>query len=185
MRKVAWLSVLLGGCVIGGGERSWVFDGATGLRVELASGSILVGPSMDDQLRLAFDGGGVGQPAHPDAVQASDGFVSLLASDGLGGGDVDARVPGGIPIEAFLDQGDITVELAEPADVVLCVAAGSVTLVVPPGRYDLDLDIGAGSISQGVVDDPSAPYRLSVCAGAGDLSVSTGVVESTSTADGG
>lgn len=171
--RQAWWTVFLVGCVVGGGDRSWVFDGATALHVELASGSIVVTPSMDDRLRLAFDGGGVGQPARPVVDQLDDGTVTLLASDGIGGGDVDARVPAGIPIEAELDQGDISVTLEAPADVFLCVAAGSVDLVVPPGDYRLDLDVGAGSISAGVVESEGADHLLSVCAGAGDVTVRT------------
>lgn len=173
MRYGLW-AVLLGGCAIGGGEGSWVFDDASALRVELASGEVVVGPSEDGAVRLAFDGGGIGQAARPEVGQGSDGAVELLASDGLGGGDVEAQVPGGLPITVLLDQGDIEVELEEPADVFLCVGAGSVELVVPPGAYRLDLDVGVGSVSDEIVHDPDAEHALTLCSGAGDVSVSAG-----------
>ncbi len=166
------VALLLGGCVVGGGEGSWVFDGATGLRIELASGEVSVTPSEDGALRLAFDGGGIGQAARPEVGQEG-GEVELLASDGLGGGEVDARVPPGIPIEVLLDSGEIAVELVAPADVFLCVATGSVDLVVPAGAYRLDLDVGVGSVAEEIVHDPDAEHAIALCAGAGDVTVRT------------
>jgi hypothetical protein len=160
------------GCFVGGGEQVVAFESATSLSVSLANGSVTIEPTEDGDTVVEWDGGGIGRAAFPEIEQHLDGGVSVDARGQLGGGDVVVHVVPGIPIDVLLDRGDIAVTLAAPADLDLCVAAGSVEVELPPGDYDLDVAAGAGDVTLEVPDVDGAATRISVCAGAGSIDIS-------------
>lgn len=166
-----WIVVAGSGCVVGGGEVSYRFDDAAALSVSLANGSVTVDPSEDGSTVLEWDGGGLGRAASPEVSLGPDRTVRFDARGQLGGGDLVAHVAPGLPVTVLLDRGDVDVALDAPADLDLCVAAGSVTVEVPPGPWDLDVSLGAGEVSLGVDDTDGAPFTLAICAGAGDVSI--------------
>lgn len=171
------------GCVVGGGEVTETFTGATALSISLASGSVTVDSSPDDALVVGWDGGGVGKAANPDIAQDADGVVTVEARGQLGGGDVTASLPAGVPLSVLLDRGDVTVTLAAPSDLDLCVGAGSVTVAVPDDvDWDLDLAMGAGGITLGIPDVDGAEHTITVCEGAGSVDVQPYVPATSSSA---
>jgi len=176
-RWLAWLAPLLlaTGCVVGGGEQTYRYDGLTGITIELGSGEVEVLGQPDGccETEVNLDLGGVGQKAaRGDLEVGPDGWLTVDAKGLLGGGDILAFVPAGLPVEVLVDRGDVLVALERPADVHACAAAGEVTIEVPEGAYDLDLRGGAGEVStEGVVHDPSAVHTIVGCVGAGELSV--------------
>jgi hypothetical protein len=163
----------LAGCWVGGGEGDWTFDGASSLEIDLGSGDVIVGSSGDEATWVGWDGGGVGKAARPDVFQDASGAVIVDARTLLGGGDIEALVPSALPIDVLVDRGSASIELADPANVTVCVGAGDVSIGIPPGNYRLDLDLGAGSISSDIVHSDGAPYSIDVCAGAGSIDVHT------------
>ncbi|MEQ1564667.1 MAG: hypothetical protein ABMA64_03430 [Myxococcota bacterium] len=166
-----WIGLWLAGCVVGGGESSWTFQGATSMTASLANGDLRVWSSGGPETLVTYDGGGVGRAALPDVWQDSDGSVHADGGGQLGGGDLDVWVSDGIPVAGFLDRGDLSVELTAPADIEACVGAGSVSIGVPAGAYALEIDAGVGSVDLEIVDDPSAAHTIHVCVGAGDIDV--------------
>jgi hypothetical protein len=164
------LALLLSACVVGGGERSWLFEDATALSVALGSGEVTVVSSPDAAAVVAWDGGGVGQAANPDVWQ-DGGCVFVDAKGGLGGGELEVEVPAGASVTAHLSRGEITITLDAPADIDACVGAGEITIEVPPGAYALDLQMGAGEISSDITHDAGAEHVIRACAGAGEVTV--------------
>jgi hypothetical protein len=183
MRFTILVAAGAGGCLVGGGEVTETFTGATALSIELASGSVTVDSSGDDTLTVSWDGGGVGKAAaSPTIAQDGDGVVTVEARGQLGGGDIGAKVPAGVPVAVLLDRGDVTVRLSAPADLDLCVGAGSVSVQVPDDvDYDLDLAVGAGSVTLGIPDVDGADFVISVCEGAGSIEVQPFVAGATTT----
>lgn len=176
MRAMAWVTVALASaCVVGGGERTVVQDDVAGLRIELGNGEIdlvdlaTAGRTTTVHLEL----GGIGpRAARGETYVDADGWLVIDAGGALGGGEIEATVPPGLPVELFVDRGEVTVQRRVVGDVLACVGAGELTVEVPEGPYRLDLDGGAGSVvSVGVWDAPDAEAALSLCVGAGDLSV--------------
>jgi len=176
LRALAALTLTLAtGCVVGGGQQSYEFHDLSGITIELGNGEVMVDGSHDAccATELTLDLGGVGsRTARGDVEVGDDGWLMVDARGLLGGGEIDARVPAGLPVEVLVERGEAQIELDAPADVYACVAAGEVYIEVPEGAYDLDLGGGAGQVStEGVVHDPDAPHRIGACVGAGEVSV--------------
>ena len=92
MRTPVFL-LLLPACVVGGGERSWSFEEARAVSVELANGSVDVMTHDEDHVRIEWSGGGVGNGGVPDCSLV-DGVVKVDANGGLlSGGDFWITVP--------------------------------------------------------------------------------------------
>jgi hypothetical protein len=167
--------VMATGCVVGGGEQTYHFDDLAGVRIELGSGDVEVFGEEDRHgSEITLDIGGVGKKnARGELLVGDDGWLTVDANGGfMGGGDIEAWLPAGMPVEVFVERGDATVFLERPADVVACVAAGSVTIEVPMGAYRLDLNGGAGAVStQDVWGDDEAVHSIEACVGAGDVDV--------------
>jgi len=162
------------GCVVqvGGGQAEWTFRSPSAVEIDVANGDIRVASSYDDRLVARWDGGGLGDNAHPDVHELSDGTIVIDANGGVaGGGTVEVDVPGGTELALTVDRGSIDVRLDEPADIFACAGAGSVSLDVPPGPYRLELGAVVGVIDNGILDVPDAPYTIEVCVGAGDVQI--------------
>lgn len=170
-KGAALLAMVTTGCVIRGTDRDWTFDDATSLHLELGSGDVDVVNSVDGTTHVAYDGGGVGKSGRPNVNQRDDGSVVADARNVLGGGDFTAEMAEGIPLTVIVDRGDVTIELDVASDVDACVGAGDVSIGVPPGTYDLQLDAGVGTIDLAIVDEPGAAHVIHACAGAGSLDI--------------
>ena len=166
---VGVLALGLVGCVVGGGEESsWTFDEVTAVDVSMKSGGITIWSAHEDQLAIWYDGGGLGGAARPEVFQA-DGTVVVDGRGGLGGGNLEIEVPAGVPITAILDRGDMNILLDVPSDIDACLAAGELSIGVPPGPYDIEVEAGAGRVSIELEDDPDAEHFIRACAGAGEI----------------
>ncbi len=164
------------GCVVGGGTQVHRYDDLEGIAIELGSGDVAVWGEADraSETEVLLDLGGIGQDtARGTLTLQPNGWLHVDARGGpLGGGDIEAWVPAGLPVEVLVERGDVDVVQERPADVNACAAAGSVHIEVPAGGYRLDLDGGAGSIeSSGVWDEPGAKHVITACFGAGDVEV--------------
>ena len=164
------------GCVfaVGGGESEWSFTSPTRAEVQVANGDINARSSLDDRLVVRWDGGGLGDNARPDVRELANGTVIIDADGGIaGGGTVDLDVPPGTTLDLVVDRGSIDVMLDEPTSLFACVGAGSIDITVPEGPYRLEVGAGIGVISTGIIPDPSAPYVIEVCVGAGDVQINS------------
>jgi hypothetical protein len=166
---LGWVILGAAGCVVGGSEGVHEFASATSLSMELGNGEALIVSSPDSALRVRYDGGGIGRAARPEIVRDDDGAVWVDGGGPLGGGDLEIEVPAGIPVRAEVDRGELTIELSSPADLHACVGAGELSIGVPAGSYDLQIQAGAGEVELGLVNDPSAEYSIFACAGAGEI----------------
>jgi hypothetical protein len=94
------------------------------------------------------------------AVRGASGPVRLRAASG----NVVASGLRGPAARAEVESGDIRLAFASPPRAVdVLVASGDATIVVPPGRYRLDVRAGPGGVrTVGVVSDPRATARISV-----------------------
>jgi hypothetical protein len=168
------LLLLLGGCIVGGGDQDWAFDAAdvTEVSVELSSGDVHIEPGDGEEIEVSWSGGGVSLDAMP-TVEVIDGLLVVDADCGLAcGGDLRVTLPAGVPTFARLERGDLHIEQDEGVDIDACVGAGDLHIYVPEGGYCLDLDAGAGSVDMdGIWQDEQAKGFISACVGAGDLQV--------------
>ena len=168
------VAMLASGCLIqvGGGETAWQFDAPAKVEVLVSNGDIDVVSAPGATLFAAWDGGGFGENARPDVFEMSDGTLVLDANGGLlGGGTMTVEVPDGTDLDLVVERGAIDVQLDNPANIGACVAAGSISLGLPPGPYELDVGIGVGAIDSDIWHEPGAPWRVEVCLGAGDVDI--------------
>jgi hypothetical protein len=156
----------------------------TGVSLSTFGGDVTVPQFTGEPLTLNTDGGNV--TAGPLA-----GSVNLST----GGGDVTASALGG-SLRAVSDGGNLNIQAMDSAnasvksgggDVSLAYDAapdslqvssdgGNITVVLPPGQYNLhtDTDGGTPSISNAVVDVPSAAKTIVLESGGGDITVNSG-----------
>jgi hypothetical protein len=178
MRTPLMLITLLAGCMVGGGDQSFaVADDVHTVEVELSSGDVQIRTDTEATgVLVMYSGGGIGADAVRPDVSVLSGHLSVDAAAGLfSGGDLEVVIPIGVAVIARVDRGSIAIDLDEAADISACVGAGSVEIAVPTGRWDLDLDAGAGSVAiHDVQDDSAAPDRIHACVGAGDIAVRGG-----------
>jgi hypothetical protein len=171
MRKLGWLSwVLLSGCTVGGGAQDWSFEDVRSVEVNLGSGDANVRALFDERTTsVTYSGGGVGSDNIRPDVTFTDGFLVIDADGGaLGGGDVDVFLPAGVDIAVWVKRGAANVYSEEPANIWACTIAGEVSIGAPPGRYDLELGVAAGAISEaGFTHDENAPKSIGACVAAG------------------
>lgn len=118
-------------------------------------------------------------PAGVDVdVRAGSGRVELYDVDGdarvqVGEGSLVAHGLGG-GLQAQVGWGDVSASfLAAPADVVIGAGGGDVTLLLPDGRYALDLDGAAGKRISGL-EHAAGGARVNVRAQAGQVYVGRG-----------
>jgi hypothetical protein len=120
------------------------------------------------------------------AVRGGDAGAELFADgsidvDGLGGPWLDATTDVGwveathLAVgEAVLTtgEGDVIVDFdLAPGLVDVATSIGHVDVVVPFGRYALDISAGGFIFVDDIVEDPSASHRIVVFTGVGDVSV--------------
>ena len=147
------------GCVVGGGERSFVVNEPVEMvEIALENGEVHVVSVDREGVLVEWEGGGVSE-TDLFSTSVEDGVLVLDADcDGVCGGELYVEVP---------PSTDLCVQLA----------AGEAALEVEPGGWDLDLDVGAGELSVvDVHDDPDADRRICAVVAAGELSI-TGVSE--------
>jgi len=156
----------------------------TGVSLSTFGGDVTVPRFAGGLLTLNTDGGNV-------TAGALAGPVSLTT----GGGDVTASALGG-SLRAVSDGGNLTIQAMDSADasvqsgggdVSLAYDAapdslqvqvnsdgGNITVVLPPGRYNLHINGDGGSLNQSsaVVDDPSAAKSVVLDSGGGNITIS-------------
>ena len=128
--------------------------------VVLDSGDIMVSQAKGD-LKLRADSGD---------IQVTDvtGKITARADSG----DVSALEVAGGPFAMSADSGNVRVKLAQPASVTATADSGDVEVMVPEGRYDVQVDARSGEQSQtNVTEDSSSPYKIKIDADSGDASV--------------
>lgn len=143
---------------------------------------------------LATCGGSleIAVPAHVDVegdILYGDVFLEGLAGDvavtvQAGALEaVDLRGTGGVSL--VTGAGAVTAQWAtRPTWVEAVTGAGAVALAVPPGAYDLDVDMGAGVVLLSAIeDDPRADATLYARAGSGEIRI-TGEAVSLSPGEG-
>lgn len=168
------LLLLLSACFVGGGERSWSLDpDASLVDVRLSNGSVSFEPGIEEEVFIEWSGGGIGnRKLWPEPLLVDDTILLDARCGDACGGDIVIRMPPGMALSGSVERGDLLVEQIARADVEACVAAGAVELQVPSGGWNLDLEVGAGSlVVQGVEHDPSATESISACVAAGDLTL--------------
>ena len=138
---------------------------------------------VDVRCALATCGGSVELlvPAQVDVTGEliyGDAFLSGLGGDvsvTVQAGALEAEGLRGLGRSAQLTAGAGELQAnwdARPAWISAATGAGAVALGVPAGRYDLDLDVGAGAVTlAGVADDPTADAAIAVRAGSGEISI--------------
>jgi hypothetical protein len=104
-------------------------------------------------------------------VRMSDYRGSAVLTSGSG----DIAVSGfcGFSLDARSGSGDVAARTAcSPPKLSLRTNSGSVSVVVPPGSYDLDAESASGNTNvQGVKATPEAPFAIRALSGSGDVSV--------------
>jgi DUF4097 and DUF4098 domain-containing protein YvlB len=86
-------------------------------------------------------------------------------------GNVRAMNAGG-PVIARTTSGDVDVKLTAAASVTARASSGDVTVIVPPGSYQVKADASAGDAAiLGLVNDPAAKNVIEVNASSGDATV--------------
>lgn len=106
-----------------------------------------------------------------DAGEAtiSGSATSLTANVGVG--TVQGELADVQTVDADVSLGDLELRLtgAQPVDVGLNVSAGSISLEVPDGVYDVTQRGGIGTIENRLTTSPGAPNRISAQVELGDI----------------
>jgi len=166
--------LLLPACLVGGGEQDWDLDGVRAASIQISNGEVLLRSEEGRTTAYVYySGGGIGPDAvHPE-VRVIDGMLLVDAAAGLlSGGELEVVVPAGIPVDARVERGELTFDLASPAHLRGMVGAGDLSIRTPSGPYVLDLCTEIGDLQiEGVVDDENADHAIQACVGAGSLSI--------------
>jgi hypothetical protein len=166
--------VLLPACVVGGGEQDWEIDGVEAATVRLSNGEVQLRSEEGRSTAFVYySGGGIGPNAvHPE-VRVANGMLMVDAAAGLfSGGELEVVVPAGVPIDAHVERGELSIDLAAPSHLRGLVGAGELSIAMPAGSYVLDLSADMGEVQvQGVVHDEHADHAIQACVGAGELTV--------------
>jgi hypothetical protein len=111
-------------------------------------------------------------------VRTSTGNVSLRGYRGTArvtttAGAIDIRSYCGNSLDAHAGEGAINVTAdCAPPRMSLRSGSGAIRAIIPPGRYDLDVESTSGSeLVRGVDDRADAPYVVQALSASGDVSV--------------
>lgn len=114
----------------------------------------------------------------PVTVRTSTGDVRFRAFRGpaqidTGTGDIAVGSYCGFALRARAESGSVQAEAScAPDRLELRSGTGDVRAIVPPGRYELDADTGAGSRSvRGVTQVSDAPFQIQAISSTGDVEV--------------
>jgi DUF4097 and DUF4098 domain-containing protein YvlB len=115
-------------------------------------------------------------------VHTGDGDVRLDGFRGsanvhTGAGNVTVEAYCGFDLAAVTGSGDVRITTAcSPRDLEIHTGSGNATALVPPGRYRISLASGAGQPHvSGLVQDPKAPFTISMHSGSGDVRLGGGL----------
>jgi hypothetical protein len=150
-----------------------------------AGGGPLGHELQDGLLTVRYDcrfcGGELTVEAPPDvslSVTLGAGDITIDDMSGaldavLAAGSAEIRGHGPAPVDLELDLGDVRVDLVEPSPSVrVQLSKGDVEVALPDGAYDLDLDVGTGSIrKEGVNNDPESPNLVYIAVDTGSIDV--------------
>lgn len=108
------------------------------------------------------------------AVDLGSGELVVIGMRGpldadVGAGSIDVRDHGDGAVAVSTGAGDVALSFAdEPESVRVLLSTGDAAVVVPAGRYALDLRAEAGAVDvSGVTDDPAGPpITIEVAVGA-------------------
>jgi hypothetical protein len=156
----------------------------TGVSLSTFGGDVTVPRFTGGPLTLNTDGGNVtaGALAGPVNLSTVGGDVTVSA---LGGSLRAVSDGGNLNIQA-MDSADASIQSsggnvflaydAAPDSLQVSSDGGNITVVLPPGRYNLHIDDDDGSLSQSsaVVDDPSAAKPIVLESGGGNITISSG-----------
>jgi hypothetical protein len=167
------LPLLSAACVVGFDERVEIRAPVDAIDLRLGSGDVRF-EAEPGPVELEGSFGGVGgELVH----HVEEGVLVIRQRCRLCGGELEVTAPArtavtaslgsgelvvqGLrgPIHLDLGAGDVEIEADEPPESVeVLLSTGDATVVVPSGRYALDLRAEAGAIDvSGVTDDPSGP----------------------------
>jgi len=108
--------------------------------------------------------------------EIDSGDLQLVGTIGgeieLNSGDAVVRDVTG-PLSIRANSGDVTAELAKPANVTADIDSGSIQLTVPEGRYQVDGQTDSGRRDIRIGNTPGAPYRLQLDTDSGNVLVRT------------
>ncbi|MFG1696421.1 DUF4097 family beta strand repeat-containing protein [Nonomuraea sp. NPDC049309] len=111
-------------------------------------------------------------------LESGSGNITLRDLTGeitlsTGSGDVDAAGLAGKKLSGEVGSGNIELKFsAVPQDLRLKAGSGDIDVRVPDQPYAIDSRIGSGDVTIGVKQDTTAPNKISVTAGSGDITVS-------------
>lgn len=167
---MVWMVVA---CVVGGGEQSFtVVETVDAVHVELESGEVDVVSVEREGVLVDWEGGGISDDELFTA-DVIDGVLVISSTCSVAcGGELYVEVPSGTDLCVRVGAGEARIALDADADVCVETGAGELSIEVPAGAWDIDLDIGAGEVSLfDVVDDGAAERSIQARLGAGELSV--------------
>ncbi|MET9344102.1 DUF4097 family beta strand repeat-containing protein [Nonomuraea sp. NPDC003804] len=110
-------------------------------------------------------------------VDMGAGDITLRSLSGeievkTGAGDIGASGLAGKRLSAETGAGELDLKFGgAPDSVEAQTGAGDATLHLPQGRYDVTTDSGVGSTVVKVTDDASAPRKVSVSSGVGEVKI--------------
>src|SRR5262249_10292104 len=111
-------------------------------------------------------------------IRTTSGNVSLRGYRGsahvtTGGGAIDISSYCGNVLDARSGAGAINVTAdCAPPRMSRRATTGAIRTVMPPGRYDLDVESSSGDVQvRGVQDTDDAPYAVQALSASGDITV--------------
>jgi hypothetical protein len=117
----------------------------------------------------------------PVDVRTGSGSVRLEGYRGSAhvttdSGDIDAASYCGFLLEARAESGDVSAEaVCAPQQLSVRSRTGTVHVVVPPGRYEIDADTAAGRREvRGLATAAGSPFHIQALSSAGDVLVESG-----------